>query len=70
MSDVIEYKSDNGYTGRMYGKSSLSIFNANGKEIFHTGFWKGNTLTELQKQVDEFPEFLAIIGKRHSTFGL
>ena len=64
MSDFIEYRSTNGYTGRMYGKSSLSIFETDsGKEVFHTGFRKCNNLKDLRKQVDEFPEFLDAISR-------
>ena len=64
MSDFIEYRSTNGYTGRMYGKSSLSIYEtASGKEVFHTGFRKCNNLKDLRKQVEEFPKFLAAISR-------
>lgn len=62
MNDFIEYKSTNGYTGRMYGKSSLSIFETeSGKEVFHTGFRRCNNLKELLNQVEEFPKFLDAI---------
>lgn len=61
MTDFIEYISDNGYTGRIYGKSLLVIYEtASGKEVFHTGFRKCNSFEELQKQVEEFPKLLAI----------
>jgi hypothetical protein len=63
MSDFMEYKSNNGYTGRMYGKSSLSIFDTNGKEIFHTGFRTCNNLKDFHKQVDDFPKFLDVISR-------
>ena len=64
MSDSIEYESNNGYTGRMYGKSSLSIFETeSGKEVFHTGFRKCNNLEELQKQVEDFPKLLDAISR-------
>lgn len=64
MGNFIEYKSNNGYTGRMYGKSSLAIYEtASGKEVFHTGFRRCNDLKELQEQVDGFPEFLAALSK-------
>lgn len=64
MSDFIEYKSNNGYTGRMYGKSSLSIFEtASRKEVFHTGFRRCNNLKELRKQVEEFPKLLNAISR-------
>jgi len=62
MGNFIEYKSNNGYTGRMYGKSSLSIYEtASGKEVFHTGFRNCNSLKEFHKQVDDFPKFLSAI---------
>ena len=64
MSDTIEYESNNGYTGRMYGKSSLAIYEtASGKEVFHTGFRRCNNLEELQKQVEEFPKLLDVISR-------
>ena len=62
MDNFIEYKANNGYTGRMYGKSSLSIYEtASGKEVFHTGFRNCNNLKELQEQVEEFPKLLSAI---------
>jgi len=64
MGDSIEYRSNNGYTGRMYGKSSLAIYEtASGKEVFHTGFRRCNNLKELQEQVDGFPIFLAALSR-------
>ena len=64
VSDFIEYKSNNGYTGRMYGKSSLSIFETeSGREVFHTGFRRCNNLKELRKQVEEFPKLLDEISR-------
>ena len=64
MDNFIEYRSNNGYTGRMYGKSSLSIFEtASGKEVFHTGFRKCNSLGDLRKQVEEFPKLLDVISR-------
>ena len=68
MSDFIEYKSNNGYTGRMYGKTSLSIFEtASGIEVFHTGFRRCNNLKELRKQVEEFPELLNALYRLRSS---
>lgn len=54
------YISENGYTGKLYGKSSYAVFDATGLLRFHTGFRTINTIAELKKQVDEFPEFLKI----------
>ena len=68
MNDFIEYKSNNGYTGRMYGKSSLAIYETvSGKEVFHTGFRRCNNLKELQEQVEEFPKFLNAIYRLRSS---
>lgn len=61
MSKFIEYQSENGYKGILYGRSSFSIRDKNGKEVFHTGFRKINTYEELVKEVEEFPKFLEIL---------
>lgn len=59
--NVIKYTSDNGYTGTLYGKSSMSICDKDGVEIFHTGFRKANTYDELVEIIEEFPKLLAIL---------
>ena len=61
MSKYIEYQSENGYKGILYGRSSFSIRDKDGKEVFHTGFRKINTYEELVKEVEEFPEFIRIL---------
>ena len=43
---MIKYESENGYTGILYGESSLSVFDSNGKERLHTGSRTVNTLDE------------------------
>ena len=58
---MIEYTSKNGYTGRLYGKSSLAIFNQDGREVLHTGSRSINTMAELRKEVDGFPEFMEML---------
>ena len=63
MSDIIEYTSDNGYTGRLYGKSSLIIFNPDGTESMHTGSRNINTREELVKIVDKHPKFIEMLMK-------
>lgn len=55
------YKSPNGYTGVIYGKSSLAIFNEQGHEVMHTGFRAIHTMEELKDNVDRFPEFMRIL---------
>lgn len=56
-SEQIIYTSDDGYTGILYGKTSYAVFDSNGREVFHTGSRAINTLEELKKQVENFPEF-------------
>ena len=63
MSDIIEYTSDNGYTGRLYGKSSLIIFKPDGTESMHTGSRNINTRDELKRIVDEHPKFIEMLMK-------
>ena len=58
---VIKYTSDNGYTGTLYGKSSMSICDKDGVEFFHTGFRTANTYDELVEQVEKFPDFLKLL---------
>lgn len=53
----MEYKSENGYTGKLYGERSMSIYDPNGKEVLHTGFRSINTLKALRRVVDGFPEY-------------
>ncbi len=64
MDEVIEYRSENGYTGKLYGKSSLSIYNSIGREVMHTCFRTINTLEELKQEVEEFPEFLRVLSDK------
>ena len=54
------YTSPNGYTGVLYGKSSMSIYDSNGKERLHTGRRNVETFEELVAIVDEFPTFLEL----------
>lgn len=55
--DVIHYTSPNGYSGSLYGRSSMSIFDPKGNEVLHTGSRTANTLEELKKNVDSYPEY-------------
>lgn len=59
----IEYKSENGYSGSLYGRCSMRIYDKNGNEVLHTGFRTVNTLEELKEVVDTMPEFLETIRK-------
>lgn len=55
---MIEYKSPNGYTGVLYGKSSMIIYDADGKEVLHTGFIAPKTLEELKEFVEKMPKLM------------
>jgi len=54
----LEYTSANGYSGILYGKSSMAIVNPEGKEVMHTGHRTPNTFEELKEIVDTMPEFI------------
>ena len=60
---MMKYTSPNGYTGILYGKSSFSIKDSSGKEVFHTGSRNINTMEELKKQVDEHPAFIKMLSR-------
>ena len=47
----IEYKSANGYSGVLYGKSGMIIRDPEGKEVLH----------ELMDIVDTMPKFMKIM---------
>ena len=52
---MISYTSAAGYTGKLYGESSMVIYDPDGNEVFHTGFRTINTEAELKAQVDDWP---------------
>ena len=56
--EPIKYKSENGYTGVLYGWHSFSIRDKRGKEVFHTGSRSFDTYEELVERVEEYPEFV------------
>lgn len=56
LKEFIEYKHTNGYSARLYGKSSMSIY-FNGKEVMHTGFRSVNTKDEVMGMLENYPNF-------------
>lgn len=58
MSDI-QYKSRNGYSGALFGKSSLIVYDPKSVICFHTGSRKINTYEELVDFVESYPEFEA-----------
>jgi len=61
LTQMKEYKSENGYTGRMYGKSALSVYDKNGVEVLHTYDRNIDTLDELKELVEDIPNFLEML---------
>ena len=51
----VEYTSQDGFKGVLYGEHSMAIFDKTGKQIFHTGFRAIDTLDELKEFVDNMP---------------
>lgn len=61
LTEIKEYKSKNGYTGRIYGKSALSVYDENGVEVLHTYDRNIETLDELKELVEDIPNFLEML---------
>ena len=61
MSNIIEYISANGYRGVLYGKSSMAIFDPEGRESLHAGSRAINTYEELVEVVDGHPKFMEML---------
>lgn len=53
---MIKVKHENGYSGVLYGESSLSVYNPDGTEVLHTGFRKVNTEQELYDLLERVAE--------------
>lgn len=53
---MVEYTHPNGYSARLYGKSSMCIC-FEGKEVMHTGSRSVNTEAEVMKLLDGYPAF-------------
>ena len=61
MKPTIKYTSPNGYTGVLYGESSMIIYNPDGTESIHTGSRTPNTYEELVELVDNHPAFMKLL---------
>ena len=48
----------NGYSGILYGVSSMVIFDKDGHEVMHTGFRTPQTEEELYEVLETMPDFL------------
>ena len=58
MAERIEFTSENGYRGIMYGESGMVIFSPDGKLVLHTTERAVNTSSELKNILDTMPEFM------------
>lgn len=61
LDSIIKVEHPNGYTGVLYGKSSMSIKDQEGREVLHTGSRNINTEAELYQHLEEFPEFMKML---------
>lgn len=50
----------NGYSAKLYGKSSMSIY-FKGKEVLHTGFRNVNTEDEVMELLEGMPKFVKLL---------
>lgn len=60
---MTRYTSPNGYTGILYGTSSLKILDHKGNQVMYTNARNINTYFELKEFVDEYPKMRANIRK-------
>lgn len=57
-----EYKHPNGYSARLYGEASMSIF-FQGKEVMHTGSRNINTEAEVMELLEDYPNKWSAISR-------
>lgn len=56
-------KHPNGYSGMMYGESSLTIFDSHMREVLHTGSRNAESAEELYNTLELMPGFVSLIEK-------
>lgn len=63
MKECITVNHPNGFSGKLYGESSMSIFDRDGNEVLHTGFRSADINSEnaLYEHLETFPEFLSML---------
>lgn len=65
MGGFVEYTHPNGYSARLYGKSSMVVM-FEGKEISHTGFRAANTKEEVMEVLDIYPTIMQVLTEHKS----
>ena len=69
--EVLTYKSSNGYVGKLVPWDSIDqgpafalwIFGPDGHRVLHAGYSGLRTMDDLKQHVDNFPEFLKVLGR-------
>ena len=62
MSKAATYTHDNGYSARLYGETSMSIY-FNGKEVMHTGARCVDTEEEVMELLENYPNLWSALSK-------
>lgn len=57
---MIKVDHQNGFSGVLYGESSMSIYDKDGHEVIHTGSRNINTEKELRDLLERLPELYGI----------
>lgn len=57
----IKVSHPNGYSGILYGESSMVIFDKDGHEVMHTGFRTPQTEEELYELLEGMPKFVEVM---------
>lgn len=50
------FKHQNGYSAKLYGKSSMVIFDEDGNQVSHTGSRNVNTEAEVMALLEGYPD--------------
>lgn len=48
---------ENGYTAKLYGKSSMIVYRPNGRQMLHTGSRNLESQEDVLAFLDDMPEF-------------
>lgn len=63
----IRVEHPNGYSGVLYGESSMMIFDKEGNQVLHTGFRNIQTREELYESLSKMPQRKQILDKMFDT---
>lgn len=68
MVERLEYRSENGYRGVMYGKQSFCIYNEANVMVLHSGSRAFNDYEGLKRAVDGFPELMKVLAAQSEEY--